>query len=138
MNRRRHVVLSLCGGVLILLALPYMVWHPRRLNHGGFERIEMGMTQLEVESLLGGPPGIYYPSYCGAGATMTAEGYLGPGGAREALWYDDSKRFEILFDNKGRVVGKHRRSGWVTTAYVSRLSAMVGGAKEPVPLESCR
>jgi hypothetical protein len=138
MNRRRHVVLSLCGGVLILLALPYMVWHPRRLNHGGFERIEISMTQQEVESLLGGPPGIYYPSYYCAGAGMSEEP-LGINGAAEiVLWYDDQARYEIGFGDDGKVVGKHQRSIWYTTAYTSRHTALIHGVREPTPLKPRR
>jgi hypothetical protein len=43
---------------------------------------------------------------------MTLEGYEGPPGSVEELWYDDRNRFEIHFDASGRVVGYLRRAGY--------------------------
>ena len=132
MRARRKIGLALFGLAIILLLLPYLAWHPRRLNHKGFEQIQNGMTQQEVESLLGGPPGIYYPSYCGAGWIMTAEKMVWPN-ATEVAWYDDRNRYEVWFDAEGLVAGKHRRSGWQTASFTSRHAALLHGAKKPMP-----
>lgn len=137
MSRRRTVLIGLAGVALLALALPYIVWHPRRLNHDGFAKIENGMTQQEVEHLLGGPPGIYYPSYPGAGWGMTGEGYQ-VRDAAEFLWWDDKKRYEVWFNDRGKVVGKHQRARWYSSAYSCRLTAMIAGYKEPAPLEPMR
>jgi hypothetical protein len=135
---RRHRILVIAAAVAgLTFALPYAVWHPRRLNHDGFAAIQNGMTQQEVEQLLGGPPGVYYPTYPGAGAGMTDEGYDVPD-AVEGLWYDDKQRFEIWFDDQEKVVGKHRRSQWYATTISCRLFAMLYGIKEPTPLKPRR
>jgi hypothetical protein len=137
MSRRRTLLLSLAGIALLFLALPYIVWHPRRLNHDGFAKIELGMTQQEVEQLLGGPPGIYYPAHPGGGGTMTMEGYDVPDAA-EFVWCDDKKRYEVWFNDQGIVVGKHQRAGWNSTPFTCRLTAMIEGYKEPAPLKPRR
>ena len=137
MTRRRRRLLWLAGGVLVVFLSPYVFWHPRRLNHAGFEHVQNGMTRAEVERLMGGPPGIYYPTHLGAGAGMTCEGYDIPDAA-EALWYDDKQRYEIWFDDSGRVVGKHRRAGWYATTFSCRLFAMFWAKREPTPLEPFR
>lgn len=136
-SRAKRIVWVLGLLAAAALVLPYVIWHPRRLNHDGFESIEKGMTLEETERLLGGPPGIYYPSHLGAGAEMTTEGFHVPDAA-ESLWYDDKVRFEIWFGADGRVAGKHRRKGWHTTTYTSRHTALIYGAKEPTPLEPRR
>jgi hypothetical protein len=74
MTRRRRILLGVAALAALAFALPYAVWHPRHLNHDGFEQIQNGMTQPEVEQLLGGPPGLYYPTYYGAGQMMTCAG----------------------------------------------------------------
>jgi hypothetical protein len=137
MTRRRRALVLIAFLVIVVIALPYAIWHPRRLNHAGFQSIENGMTQAEVEQLLGGPPGVYYPTYLGAGQTMSDEGYDVPD-ATEMLWYDDKARYEVWFDDQWRVVGKHQRSSWTATALCCRLSAMMHGLKEPSPLKPRR
>ena len=110
--------------IVAVLVLPYLLWSPRQLNHAGYARIEVGMSRAQVELLLGGPPGVYYPSYPGAGQIMTEEGYGVPG-ATETLWYDDRARYEIWFDPEGRVAGKHQRSGWTASDYSTRLTGFI-------------
>jgi hypothetical protein len=81
---------------------------PRTLNVEGFHQLQRGMTQDEVEALLGGPPGDYgqYPS---GGFDMTAEGFVCPSGSVEKLWYDDDHRFEIFFGDEGKLAGVFQR-----------------------------
>ena len=115
MTRRRIVIVGLA---LVLLAAAYFVltWRPgaaapRNLKVENFSRVEYGMTQAEVEELLGGPPG-NYGAHAGGGNLMTMEGYVHPNDAVERVWCDDSHRFEIYFDAGGRVVGIHRRASY--------------------------
>jgi hypothetical protein len=44
---------SVAGGGIVVLAL--LLGRPG-ITRANFDRIEMGMTQVEVETLLGGPP----------------------------------------------------------------------------------
>ena len=135
MAPRRDKLLLGLAAVALALVSPYLFWHPRRLNPDGFEKIQVGMSQAEVEDCLGGPPGRYYPTYAGAGQGMTDEGYLAPGATIEMLWYDDRNRYEIWFDDLGRVAGKHKRSMWYSDGYTSRHTAMIWGRRDPIPLE---
>ena len=137
MSRRNRILLGTGVALAIVLALPYAIWHPRWLNHDGFQHIENGMTQAEVEQLLGGPPGIYYPAYRGGGGTMTAEGYFVPDAA-ETVWSDDERRYEVWFSDDGLVVGKHRRSRYRSESFSCRFLSLIHGAKEPSPLEPRR
>ena len=111
MRRRK---LAWIGGLLCLIAAGLLfAWLQMggRLNVDGFSQIEPGMTQAEVEALLGGPPG-NYGRYSGKFGEMTQEAYLAPPGSVEKIWCNDERRFEIYFDQEGRVVGKHKRAGY--------------------------
>jgi hypothetical protein len=81
-----------------------------RLAIENFPKIKDGMTQPEVEALLGGPPGNF--GRHSGGGMMTMEGYSAPHGGTELIWCDDANRFEIYFDQGNRVVGMHRRAGY--------------------------
>jgi hypothetical protein len=117
----RHTLLVAAYAVLIALwAWPYVLWQPARLKHAGFDQIRLGMTQPEVEALLGGPPGLYYPSYPGAGAGGTAEFYEPPAGCRGETWYDHSAEYTVWFGPDGRVAAKHKRTYWYTTTHTIR------------------
>ncbi len=75
------------------------VWQvsgPHPVNRANFERIQVGMTQAEVEAILGCPPGDYatvdyLPEFCGfmiLGATV---------------WVSNDGDVRVWFDNEGRV-----------------------------------
>lgn len=113
MSRRRIV----WGVALLAVAALLLFWQfggresDRRLAVENFPRVRAGMSQAEVEELLGGPPG-NYGRFAGGETGMTLEGYISPAGAVERVWCDDANRFEIYFDAGGRVAGQHRRSGY--------------------------
>ncbi len=117
-----------------LVLIPRVFWKPRRVNHHSFDRIEVGMTRAEVQWLLGGPPGIYYPTYEGASTRSSGPAYEGPTGTLALDWWDSTERFTVYFDDEGRVVGKHSPEEWRSTAYTCRLAAMLFGSREPTPL----
>ena len=86
-----------------------------RLRVENYPEVRVGLSQAEVEELLGGPPG-NYGRYARVGESMvTCEGYLVPPSSVEQIWCDDSTRFEIYFDERGRVVGHHKRAGYQQT-----------------------
>jgi hypothetical protein len=122
-KRKLLVGLALAAITLVIVG----VWpggnpQPRaRLQVENYPRIQIGMSQAEVEALLGGPPG-NYGKYADGGWMMTAEGYIAPTGSVERIWCDDSTRYEIYFDNKGCVAGHHRRAGYQQTPRESLLA----------------
>jgi hypothetical protein len=82
-----------------------------RLHVENFSRVRNGMSQGEVEALLGGSPGNYGTPLAVAG-WMTLEGYSGPPGSIVNVWRDDRNRLEIAFDDSGCVAGFHRRAAY--------------------------
>jgi len=117
-------LLALAGTVL-LLAWIVSRDAGRRLNREGFSQLRLGMTQAEVESLLGGPPG-NYGRYDDRFAEMTMEGYERPPGSVERVWCDDAHRFEIYFDQEDQVVGLHRRARYQQMSQLDRLRSWLG------------
>jgi hypothetical protein len=115
------------AGAATLLAVAFAP-PPRRLNVDAFPLVRTGMTQAEVEGLLGGPPG-NYGRHAGGEGMMTLEGYIAPAGSVERLWCDDANRFEIYFDREGRVVGLHKRASYSQSpapGLFARLRAWLG------------
>jgi hypothetical protein len=93
-------------GVAVLLTVVIgigLLWpRPHRINQAGFDRITEGMTQREVEEVLGRPPGDYTdrrdPSYVlnwHKGASHRLE-----------EWLSDDGLGLAGFDEDGRVVEK--------------------------------
>src|SRR5262245_16040141 len=115
------------GGAATLLTVAFAP-PARRLNVDAYPLVRTGMTQAEVEGLLGGPPGNYGRHATGRGL-MTAEGYIAPAGSVERVWCDDAHRFEIYFDPEGRVVGLHKRASYSQSpapGWLARLRAWLG------------
>jgi hypothetical protein len=111
--QRRRTVAWIAGSLLLAGIVLLLAWiaalQARHLNVENFSEIRPGMTQAEVERLLGGPPGNYGRySQC----IMTLEGYIAPPGSVEKRWRDDAHCFEIYFDQEDRVVGLHKRAGY--------------------------
>jgi hypothetical protein len=81
---------------------------PLQLRPEAFARIKNGMTQAEVERLVGGPPGNYGMWKNGF---TTADAVIPPGGpgSIEERWYDDSHCFVVWFDSNSRVVAVGQR-----------------------------
>ena len=79
-----------------------------RIHTENYLHIRRGMSQAEVEELLGGPPGNYgssSPRWTPPGPTPAP-----PLGSVERVWRDDSNRIAIQFDIEGRVVGHYWQS----------------------------
>ncbi len=84
-----------------------------RLRVENFRHVHPGLTQRDVERLLGGPPGNFGLGW-GHGM-MTLENFTGPRGSVERVWKDDSTRFEIYFDSHDVVVSSYKRAGYHQT-----------------------
>ena len=66
-----------------------------------FAKVQKGMTQAEVEELLGGPPGDYQT---GRGSGMFVIDFLSPGDSVSKEWTGDDGVALVAFDRSGRVV----------------------------------
>jgi hypothetical protein len=116
---RRRRLARVIGLGALGAALGYWALNPaapprQQLQTQNFPSVRAGMTQAEVERLLGGPPG-NYGRYANGDGLMTLEGYIAPAGSVEKIWCDDAIRFEIYFDAQGRVVGQHKRASYQQT-----------------------
>jgi hypothetical protein len=58
---RMRTKLTVLAGVVLLLGVGVVVLWPRsnQITESNCGRIKMGMSRTEVESILGGPPGVY-------------------------------------------------------------------------------
>src|SRR5260370_41942972 len=105
-RRPRWRPLVAFAAVLALAALLAPVF-PRPPSAGiraRFEQIQNGMTEDQVEDLLGGPRGVYDKtrSY----STMTTAAGTGSGRSHLSWWYFPDCAIEVGFDEDGRVNGK--------------------------------
>src|SRR5262249_61031581 len=94
-----------CLGLLAIV-IAFLLWQfcgpapsrrlepSRRLAVENYALVRTGISQAEVEELLGGPPG-NYGRFAGGGVHMTMEGYIPgpPPGAGERILWDDSDPF---------------------------------------------
>jgi hypothetical protein len=103
-------VLVACGGVAVfalLLAATVAALVPRPTPppvQPGYALIRDGMTEPEVEALLGGPRGVYGPGVRSHFKVITAYGF-GPGG-HCSVWHFPGYEITITFDAGGRVCAK--------------------------------
>jgi hypothetical protein len=102
----RKRVLAVCGGLAVLLvavlAIVWYLWPDDRISPASCERIHEGMTRLEVEAILGGPPGAYTADGQDWSMGMLHGGVRHIGTKRE-VWVADDGGIRVDFDQQGRV-----------------------------------
>ena len=111
----RRVLLRSLVLVIALGAVAFLFWpasRDSRVTRVNFERIQDGMTEAEVNTLLGGPPGEYRsePGFFLVGPGHIPRSERSRGGKLE-VWYCTGLHIEVLYDKDARVVGKH----WLDT-----------------------
>jgi hypothetical protein len=78
------------------------------VNAGNFHRIQVGMSEEEVNGIFGVPPGDYRRP---PGFLMVGPGHIpwseAARGGRLAVWYVPRYHAEVLYDRNGCVVGKY-------------------------------
>ena len=93
---------------LVALLVPVFQRRPSAAVRARFDQIEDGMTEQQVEGLLGGPRGVYDKSR--RYSTMTTAAGTGPGRSHLSWWYFPDCNVEVGFDEDGRVNGKSMES----------------------------
>jgi hypothetical protein len=89
---------------LVALLVPVFPRPPSTALRARFDQIETGMTEQQVEELLGGPRGVYDKTRRDY-STTTAVG-TGSGRSHLSWWYFPDCALEVGFDEDGRVNGK--------------------------------
>lgn len=77
-----------------------------RFHGERFQDVKPGMTRIEVEELLGAPPG----NYARKGYSIMAYGIVMPGGVKREEWIDDKHMYEVHFTADDKVAGTHVRA----------------------------
>jgi hypothetical protein len=111
----------LAGAAVLLLALGvvgYVLVHDARERarcerfHGErFADIKPGMTRVEVEELLGAPPG----NYARKGYMVYAYGHIIPNGVKREEWIDDKHMYEVHYTHDDKVAGTHVRANMINS-----------------------
>ncbi len=119
-NRRRFLWLAILvlGSLSLIAVLLYQPWDRGPIRYKNFERIQDGMTQDEVEALLGCRPGDHstgpvhlkntlldgHKQYTRAAFSELCPGEQQPG--RLELWYGDRGVIAVTFGADKAVLGK--------------------------------
>jgi hypothetical protein len=104
--RRRLFVFFAVLLALAALLVPLFRRPPSTGIRARFDRIENGMTEEQVEGVLGGPRGIYDKTRRNA----TTSVFMGSGRSHLSWWYFPDCVVEVGFDEVGRVNGKRIES----------------------------
>jgi len=89
---------------LVALLIPVFQRPPSASLRARFDQIQNGMTEQQVEELLGGPRGVYDKTR--RYSTMTTAVGTGSGGSHLSWWYFPDCTIEVGFDEDVRVDGK--------------------------------
>ena len=104
----------LAGAVLFLavgwvaLVLVHDGWrrvHGAQFHGERFQDVKRGMTEAEVETLLGAPPG----DYSTRGYSILTYGIVISEGVRREKWIDDKHMYEVHYTHDNKVAGTHVR-----------------------------
>jgi hypothetical protein len=98
---------KLVGGLVIVALIAGAFWvsrrpPPPRVTRANFERIHPGMTQAEVEAVLG-PPGFYHNGR-GRLDPAVVKKVEAAAGSRFRLWFGEAGFVGVEFDEAGRVL----------------------------------
>jgi hypothetical protein len=86
------------------LLVPVFRRTPSAAVRARFDKIQNGMTEGQVEELLGGPRGVYDTTR--PHSTMTTAVGTGPGSSHHSWWYFPDCDVEVGFDADARVYRK--------------------------------
>src|SRR5438876_12330427 len=104
MSTRTKVALA--AGLVIVVGILILRHRPGpQINRASYEQIQVGMTQAQVEAILGGPPGDYGARELEAYTHIGSEGQL-PEVGRVERWLGTSAFIAVEFDGLGTATAK--------------------------------
>jgi hypothetical protein len=121
-RRRLFVGVIAAGGLVAFVAWLWLVPPHHHINRDSFEKIRRGMTQAQVEAILGVPPGDY-----SFGAKIAPQGRQRPLpiGVREEEWWADEEGVVVAF-NEDRLVIECWRSLGARPDLLERIMRRLG------------
>jgi hypothetical protein len=124
--RRRFLQLISATALLVLAAtLTWIFWPRPQLIPGGFEKVKVGMTLAEVETVLGGPPGVYCSDRAYANYTTS-----GVKGKRDSSiiheWVGAENCIAVWFNADGQSTGLWHGRTLYTPGYFDRVLGWFG------------
>jgi hypothetical protein len=112
--RRRNLLVALAiAGVGLGVGAAWMGLAPLqpRINEDAYEQIRAGMTQTDVEALLGAPPGDYCSDELTAAFSrvicIKSRVFEHDADGREVTWGADGASLTVCFSACGTVAAKH-------------------------------
>jgi hypothetical protein len=108
MKRKRAWILPLVIPVVVLL---WLFFSTDRISPQSYDRIMLGMTQEEVEAIIGLPPGDYYSGPMGVfgrGPFVLLTDAEGEGGMNSPMsfWRGDTWQINVTLNENREVVGR--------------------------------
>jgi hypothetical protein len=97
-TRRRLLVFGLLAGLLVLGASVWLLLPRTAITRENAQKIQVGMTLAEVETILGHPAGDYRTNPQGPPPALVF-----PGDETVVSWYDDATSVSVVLDERGRV-----------------------------------
>ena len=137
MKKRWILGLSLLASLFVGVA--WLCWPQPRISPASFERIHEGMSQDQIEAIIGLPPGDYYTGPRGVGGS-TSRGPFGfpcvekgrPWGkqtGRVISWWGNDYAIEVSFDKSEKADGwylLHVQPAVRTSTFIDRARARLG------------
>ena len=118
MSKRLLIGLSVIA--LLFAGGLWLAWPQARIGHRNFQKIQEGMTQSQVEAIIGMPPGDYFTGFRGGGGMMSRgpfgftreekglpEKKIPEAWYRNGLvksWWGNSHAIHVAFDKTGGAI----------------------------------
>jgi hypothetical protein len=104
---RRRILLGV-GALMALVAVGLVVFvliRPRpTIDEATKNRIQPGMTEAEVDAIIGAPEGVYTPGNFITGQKAFEIGIAMQGAAKRKKWVGEHGMIQVFFDNQGKVI----------------------------------
>jgi hypothetical protein len=143
MDKRHRLLFGIFFVGAIAVLFLWVLWPKDRLNEKGFDLIQKGMTQKEVEAILGVPPGDYSNGAVamtpevgsglmfGPGIMVSIHEYLRDTTPREDgccanFWIGNEQAIQVTFDSDGKTVYTQFFAVYIPRTYLEKLRRMFG------------
>jgi hypothetical protein len=103
--RRRTLLVALAGLAVVAAGVVVLWQRPSRVTWENYEQIAPGMTQAEVESILGTPGDYTTGPTSGPGGRIRMFVWPPEGASKLVAWQADDVCITVAFDASGRHLG---------------------------------